>query len=366
MNALSLRVAGISLAALLALGVAAFAAAQNPRTVVESPVVEERALSSRETGWRNHHGEEVSRRHALAQAIVEGMAAEAGRRNLAHTWRASTLNGLLVLDSSALRELQAAGAYDDVVAGMAKASARSTHKRLGNVSQDVVYKPVTPCRLIDTRNVGGKISGVRAYNLDVAGNPYGGDPACNLAAIVGQSQGQVGALFLNITIIDPQTVPGFIAARKAGDTNLTSWVNWYQSGPAVQSANAGIVTTANAENAAQANSFEILSSGAVDVIVDLFGAFVRPEATALDCMIARTNDVMMPFGPPGPWVVRATCPAGYMATGVSCGADFQSAVHYFGPFGISLTTYECAFVKSNDGATAYVATSTTCCRVPGR
>ena len=79
----------------------------------------------------------------------------------------------------------------------------------------------------------------------------------------------------------------------------------------VQAANLGVVTTDL--NAGSASEFVLQTSAPVHVIVDLFGAFTRPEATALDIVDVTTQYTVN--APGDTFTVLATCPAGYAVTG---------------------------------------------------
>ena len=58
-------------------------------------------------------------------------------------------------------------------------------KSLGDSANDLVYKPIAPCRFVDTRVAGGKIAGSRTFDISQAGNVYGGDVNCNLPNLAG-------------------------------------------------------------------------------------------------------------------------------------------------------------------------------------
>ena len=113
----------------------------------------------------------------------------------------------------------------------------------GGNSTELVYIPLTPCRFIDSRNVGGPLVGTAAFDLDLAGNTYGGSAACAPAAAVGGNANLIGAIAINVAIVSPTAAPGFVGARPFGATTTTALVNWYQAGASVQASNAGVVTT---------------------------------------------------------------------------------------------------------------------------
>jgi hypothetical protein len=112
---------------------------------------------------------------------------------------------------------------------------------------------------------------------------------------------------MNVTIVDPDVAPGFVAIKPQPVSPTVSLVNWYEAGPNVQAANMGVVST----HQGAGTEFTITSSAAVHVIVDLFGLFIAPEATPLDTVTATT-----PWSTSGEgFNVVATCPAQYSIAG---------------------------------------------------
>ena len=75
------------------------------------------------------------------------------------------------------------------------------------------------------------------------GDVYGGSAPATRRPTVGNDSNNIGAISMNVAIVDPSSFPGFLGARPVGSTNTTSLVNWYQAGPSVQASNAGIITT---------------------------------------------------------------------------------------------------------------------------
>jgi hypothetical protein len=340
----------------------------NAQEAGESGGTAKRASAQSHSGISDTQRQEVESRGALAHQILDNITAEAEARGLDKSWRQAALGNLLALKSSQLRELSAMPGYDAVMAGMAAKSRQN--KVLGDIANDVVFVPVTPCRLIDTRVVGGKISSPRGYDLDVLGNPYGGAAACNIETITGVDEDTMAGFVFNVTIVDTSAgAPGFLALRPAGTTDVTSLMNWYVAGAGVQVANSAIVVGANNGNGLGGNvsSFEILASSPVHVIVDFFGAFMRPQATTLDCTQTFVEQLVgagatFNFAIPG-------CPAGYALVGAGCrtpllaGATWAINGLFKATVGGSMGTY-CA--GTNVGAQQTLQGAAQCCRIPGR
>jgi hypothetical protein len=318
---------------------------------------------------------EVEQRWALAQQIVARLVPDAARMELAPEWRQATMTLLLANSSAKLALIaKSGGSYEQVIA-RANDRGAASQKLLGDATDDLVFKPFIPCRYIDTRFVGGKISGIRAFNIAGLG---GCDPV-TLAGV--SSAAEIGAIAFNIAIVDTSAgAPGFLTVRPAGSTQLTTMLNWWQASVSAQDSNAAV----SAINQAGPNEFEILTSGPVHVIMDLLGAFVSPHATALDCTTAATpsgssatGDVAAGAGA----AFVASCPVGYTITGGGC-AFFTTAQQ---PPAITdnkvlinrsqrvfdnvsqtfVNQWVCQWTNT-DSITWRVQTRAVCCRTPGR
>ena len=100
---------------------------------------------------------------------------------------------------------------------------------------------------------------------------------------VSVDENSIGGLAMNVAIYDTSASdqPGFLGVRPVGSINLTSLMNWVLSGLFVQDSNYAVIPM---DQTPLANEFEMFDSSPVHVIVDLFGAFIAPNATALDCV----------------------------------------------------------------------------------
>jgi hypothetical protein len=245
-------------------------------------------------------------RVALVSAIVHRLEESAKRAGLASGWRQATMETLLPLSGKALREVEARAMTLDALSS-ARNDVADDPDMLGDPDVDLTYIPTHPCRYIDTRNVGGRIDGFRDFSLGNSGAVYGGTAACAPEPLFGDED-QIAALAVNVTIVDPAVAPGFVAVKPELSAPTSSLVNWYQAGPTVQAANQAVVRTL--QDAGVSAEFFIQSSAPVHVVVDLFGVFMLPEATALDVVSVRT-----PWTSQGSFFTTADCPAGYTITG---------------------------------------------------
>lgn len=332
--------------------------------------------------WTPAQRAEIQQRFELAKGIVQRLKPDAARLGLAPGWERATLTMLLMQPSSVLMEANAARDYAGVMAVTSRS--RVEAKALGNPSADLVFKPFTPCRFLDTRNVGGKLTplpAARLFDIAQTGAAYGGDAGCAPVTLAGvASDDQIAALAVNIAIVDTsQGAPGFLGIRPAGATQVTALANWTLATASTQDSNAAIITM---DQSGLMDEFEVFASSPVHTIIDLLGAFTAPQATALDCTTATTaGDATADLGPGLSAVKQASCPTGYAITGGGCQyftttntaptlTDNKVVINRSArPFdGTSQTFLNAWFCQmtNNDAITWRIQTRAICCRVPGR
>lgn len=302
----------------------------------------------------------VRERVALAMRILEKHEAEAQAQGLSPDWRRAQLEALLPLSLAALEEVERAADLETL--GQAIALEEADPQSIGNAGEDLVYTPVVPCRYIDTRAVGGRISGYRGYDLANNGSAYGGNAACAPATLFGVTNQNYGALVLNVTAVAP-TAPGWLAIKPYTAAPTTSVVNWYDVGQTVQAANQAIVTTMR--NSAEFE-FYIQTSAPVHVVADLFGAFLPPEATRLDCVTSENTATAVPGSA---LFISSNCPTGYTPTGGGWWTDATSDVlaqmqfeSYPSMTGLGWTVTP----HNRSSHSVEVTVHARCCRIPGR
>lgn len=192
-------------------------------------------------------------------------------------------------------------------------------KLLGDATSDLVYVPVAPCRVIDTRNAVGAyaVEQVRSYSLGGRADHtvYGGvNTTCNLPAYFG-SDTEPAALNLNITIVTTSAA-GFFTVYPAGTVRpLSSIINWDSNGQVI--ANAATVTTAHFVG----NDVSFYASNTSHLIVDVLGYYIAPEPTPIDVVEVASTGVDIGAGSSGVQTTPA-CPAGYKI--LSAGATSSS------------------------------------------
>ncbi len=211
-------------------------------------------------GWRGKLAPEQEK------TIREALSALRADRLLAASV-APSVDGLLSVLKSAETTSVAAGAKVQV-------------KALGDL--DLAYTPVTPCRIVDTRQVARRLAAGVADTFDgYSASSFaaqGGAPS-NCAIPAGAS-----ALAVTATAVAPADL-GFIKLWPANATEpFASTVNY---DPGTQNIATGAIVPVDGANA---NRFNAKSPAAVDLVVDVVGYFNAIDAVG----------VTGPTGPTGP------------------------------------------------------------------
>ncbi len=233
----------------------------------------------------------------------------------------------------------------------------ATTAKIGTAGSDLVYTPMTPCRIVDTRIAGGPIGTNGSRNFlaftDTDFTSQGGEATnCGIPM-------NVSAVTVKITASHPQ-FNGYLTVYPSNEARpLASSLNYI----------AGVDTSNESHfrlcRPACPTQFSVYSLWQSDVVIDVNGYFAEPVATALDCTVAQQTGNLALLGGLQPRSV--SCPAGYTATGGGCG----------GPLGIGVsnsqpvltagqpTGWSCDLVGSLLSILSYQVNAT-CCRIPGR
>lgn len=246
-----------------------------------------------------------------------------------------------------------AAALAQLPPGPIDARAPAIAKALGDTTQDLVYTPVTPCRIVDTRNTAaGAIPAGGSRNFVGAGvSTYAGQGGANVSC--GLAQESPAALALNITVVTPAGA-GYATAYAYGTAQPgTASVN-YASGDIV---NNSVVTPTGAPTAAF--DFTLFSYAEAQYVIDVVGYFDRPRASPIECVNSATNTTTVNAGATANLVASATCPTGYGATALNCESTSWEMPLVF------MSGNVCS--AKNKGTTqATLKAGLRCCRIPGR
>ena len=295
--------------------------------------------------------------------VVRRFEATAQREGFSNNeWQRELLANLIQADDATRARVVAAGDLAEAMDRSRSApriAPAAPNGLIGSVTYDLVFIPITPCRILDTRAGGSLKAGVTySFSYD-SGNTGAG--SCGVhSQIPGLPAFFPAAEAVNVTV-DENAFSGFppgsyLAVFPQGGTLGSSFMNF---GPGQVLANAGVIAL-NASN----GQFSLLSNANTNVIVDVYGVFMPPQATALDCM--DTDKVTGTIGGFGELFLTANaCPATYTAVGGSCFGGFGASRAVEEAVMSSASKWVCRFRDFSD--TSYeLAAATRCCRIPGR
>lgn len=279
-------------------------------------------------------------RNALKRTTYEGASA-------ALSGVGSRLSDDQVIDTMARARLSPSLTQPDVVA-----------KTLGAAASDLVYTPVTPCRILDTRVAGGAIAGdaSRDFNAVVgAGGNFGsqGGSATDCGVV---AAGQA-AVVINLTAVTPAGA-GYATAYPFGTTRpLASSVN-YAAGAIVNNA---VVVKLPAPLTTK--DFTVYTFSTADYVADIVGYYAPPQATAPECVNTATVTGNVSNNGGVASVTIPNCPAGYARTTVYCSSGSANTVVLK-----AISPTACTVKNTLTGASGTAAFSGYgyCCRMPGR
>ena len=194
----------------------------------------------------------------------------------------------------------------------------------GSTSTDLVFTPLTPCRIIDTRTATGGFAGRigpnngKEFQVNLADfSAQGGvSSSCGIPTSL-----EVSAVVINVASTD-QTGSGHIRVIPTGGGLPTAALLNYTMG--VNISNAAISASAVA-----AGDDIFIYSGVSEshVVVDLMGYFAAPNMTLPDNFITSVTTSV----PSGDSITYYTppCPTGYRLVGGGCGkAIFNSTLSF--------------------------------------
>lgn len=233
---------------------------------------------------------------------------------------------------------------------------------LGSTTNDLVFTPVQPCRVVDTRVAGGAIAadGSRSFIAVAvsAGTGFafqgGSSTDCGVAA-VGAS-----AVVLNVTAVTPSSA-GFATIYQHGTTRpLAASVNY--------AANAIVNNTVivRIPNPLGVNDFTIYTFGQSHFVVDIVGYFSPPQATRLQCSDTAISTFTVAANT-ATFINNPSCPTGYDAITPYCYTN-ASGVYSRGSGYNSNTNGLATFCawQNTTASTQQVFGGNVCCRIPGR
>lgn len=291
------------------------------------------------------------RRWADSMAQVFAKASPDALQRAAEARTFAAMNDALLAGTNPAA-LQHAAASAPSGAGSKRIAARS----LGDPAQDLVYVPVTPCRILDTRVAGGSIpaNSFRDFDLTdvVRFAPQGGDTSnCNVG-----DKGSFAAAAINFTVVTP-SAGGYITAFPFLASQPTAATINYGAGDIRNG-----LAIVRLDQSAATYEFSVYSFAQTHLVADVVGYFREPEATALDCVTLTTPITGVPSGIAN--FSSPSCSIGYKAMSGSCRSETLTAIVYIHGGYTSDTQHTCQY--SNPSGVRQITANVRCCRIPGR
>lgn len=302
----------------------------------------------------------TAQRAALIARIVEKWAAYAEELyNLdSSQWRA-TMDPLFAKATlESLQQAAEAKTYDAMDRAILAGNGAIAPQALGDTATDLVYVPIDPCRIFDTRVAGGIITAGTTRSFDVtAVSDYsfqGGHASnCNGAG----AAGSFAAAAIIFTTVTPANI-GYITAYPFGTIQPTSATMAYNAG--TLASNQAIVKL---DQGPSANELTVYSSAQTHLVGDIVGYFTTTVLPALDCIEMTSSSISINAGSFGT-VSSPSCTTGYTITGGGCSmSNFDGRVVTTRTIvsGASQTHF-CAF--RNEGASSVDGTAyARCCKL---
>jgi hypothetical protein len=282
-------------------------------------------------------------RWAIKQARIFGTA---DADNLRDAMRKTTLE-------SAFLAMRGQSMSDAEIAVFVSQKGMIKPRALGDLAADLVFTPLPPCRIFDTRSVGGQIASGSTRSFDT----YPFSSNTNFVYQGGTAAGNCGvspdaaAVMINIAAPLP-SVGGFLTVFPYGTTRPFASNLDYVAGELKN--NEIIATSANG-----LYDISVYAHGQTHVAADVVGYFIRPGATALQCQDTANTSVTGIVAGGTANAVAPACPTGYTQTATNCETSSWLMPIVFSHSGT------CS-ARNNDTTPEDLRASRTCCRVPGR
>ncbi len=233
--------------------------------------------------------------------------------------------------------------------GTAKTLSAAAAKVLGDADTDLIFVPVTPCRIIDTRVAGGVIAANTVRSFDVTAVPnysfQGGDASnCNGVG----AAGSFAAAAINFTVVTPSAAGYITAFPYLATQPLAATVN-YTAGDI-----RGNFAVVKLDQGASANELSVYTFAQTHLVADIVGYYRNPGAPTLECVDTTNTTVSIPAGNTAN-LTAAACAAGYTQTATNCESGSWQMPFVFTHGGT------CS-AQNNGASAAELRASRTCCR----
>jgi hypothetical protein len=241
--------------------------------------------------------------------------------------------------------------------------ATTAFAQIGSLSSDLVFTPVTPCRIVDTRGaplgpvMAGATRTFKAWDSTYAAQ---GGSATNCGLL---QSNDVAALALNLLVIVPSG-EGYITAWPADVPQPNASTLNYKANDVL--ANSAILKVSQTSS-----DWNLFSVSTTHFVADVVGYYSKPKATALECVTAVNSSTTIPANTNATdttnIITAPSCDSAYTKTATSCsfyGTQMVLRKTETSPTDNGATSF---CVYDNPASTAQrVFITSTCCRIPGR
>jgi len=231
---------------------------------------------------------------------------------------------------------------------------------LGDFTDDLVYTPINPCRILDTRFASlGAIATNQVRAVDVDGGSYTSQGGISTSC--GIPFGVPTAVAITLTVTGP-IAPGYLTAYSLCATQPTASTINYTTGQTI--ATGAIVPICPGAGA----DMNIYAFQGTQAIVDVVGYYASPVATPADCTQVSTAFAFAPSSSVyGVW--DNSCPTGRTLTGggyLTTNLVLSQAIFTAWESGPQNATTWRVYLSNQTNQTINGTTYAICCRVPGR
>jgi hypothetical protein len=254
--------------------------------------------------------------------------------------------------------------------------------KLGSTTTDQVFIPIVPCRIVDTRNVGGPISAgfTRNFNFYASSASFdwatqggaAGTASSTCPGTVNPNGGAPSAAVVTVQVVSPSAAGNWILWGGASPIPTISGLNW--TGPGQILANTTVIPSGG-RTGPPGPGGAILDfavayngpTGSAQLVADVVGYLVENQATALQCVQVNSGNVIIP--PNTSTSADASCPTGYTLTGggflINEGSGGVVNDWLWTSYPVGPNTWRTNW-SNQTGANRNGVTYAVCCRVPGK
>jgi hypothetical protein len=293
-----------------------------------------------------------------------------------------TLGTDIALRLQAQKTSDKAVAQTAAVQGSDKASSSSVAagkagpQSIGSSTIDQTFTPITPCRVVDTRNVGGAIGPFATRNFFF----YTTDPSTNWFTIQGGVNGAAG------TVCPGTVITGFVPSSAVATVTVTlqggngNLIVWQGTAPVASASTISYAASGDTSTLATipgggrsgngpggpVQDFGVFVNAftSTNVVVDIVGYYSSPAATALDCVLSTATTASLDTTTRD-YNTANTCTSGYFAVSAACEGQGDYNFLQLAGSGVLTSTQTHCFGTYTGSLTVLQRSLSWCCRVPG-